>query len=545
MWLNKDNSPPEIFNRRLLFAVIVYGLLGAAGGYDEGNISASTNQPSFRTLFKLDDETKSDSYLADRLSNITSMVQIGCVAGSIISFFIVDIIGRLRSLQLLCVLWIVGVVIQITSNDIGQLYAGRFIAGLGIGQTPVVGPTYLSEISPKNIRGLCTCVYSGSVYLGIMLGYFANYGAISHISDTNRNQWVIPTSVHIILGGVLLCGSFFIFESPRWLIKVGKQEKAIHNMSVIRRLPKGDPYIQSEIGDIVNQLEKEREELKDSSIITLIKELFCLKSNRYRIFLGIFSQLLSQWSGPNAVTIYAPTFFKMVGLTGTKNKLLMTAILGVVKFVSSLCCAFFLIDLIGRRKSLYCGISLQFIAILYLCIYLAVVPNAADTGAQTLSEKHAGKGALVMIYLSGCGWALGWNSIQYLINSEMFPLRVRSTACSIVMCIHYVNQFGNTKAVPTMLLEMHKWGALLFFAVITAIGLVWVWFFLPELSGRSLESMEDIFNLPWYLVGRKGNKLCPDVSAVNKIGRDNEYADEKGEIVNIKEEDHSDHKDES
>jgi MFS family permease len=84
-----------------------------------------------------------------------------------------------------------GVVIFITANGrIGQVYAGRFIAGLGIGQTTVVAPTYLAEVAPRSIRGLCICAFSGSVYLGIMLGYFASWGTSIHISNGSDSQWV-------------------------------------------------------------------------------------------------------------------------------------------------------------------------------------------------------------------------------------------------------------------------------------------------------------------------------------------------------------------
>jgi hypothetical protein len=88
---------------------------------------------------------------------------------------------------------------------------------------------------------------------------------------------------------------------------------------------------------------------------------------------------------------------------------------------------------------------------------------------------------------------MGWNSIQYLINAEIFPLRVRSLGTSIVMCIHFVNQYGNSKAVPQMLLALKPVGTFFFFAAITLFGLLWAWFFLPETSGKSLEAMDAMF----------------------------------------------------
>lgn len=87
------------------------------------------------------------------------------------AFIVCDRIGRLWATRQLCTIWILGIVIFMTNNgSLGQVYAGRFIAGLGIGQTTVVAPVYLSEISPKSVRGLCTTTFSGAVYIGIMLG---------------------------------------------------------------------------------------------------------------------------------------------------------------------------------------------------------------------------------------------------------------------------------------------------------------------------------------------------------------------------------------
>ena len=79
------------------------------------------------------------------------------------------------------------------NGSMGAVYAGRLIAGIGVGETVVVGPVYISEISPAPIRGLCTCVFTGAVYLGILVAYAANYGCEVNLGDT-FNRWVCPTS---------------------------------------------------------------------------------------------------------------------------------------------------------------------------------------------------------------------------------------------------------------------------------------------------------------------------------------------------------------
>jgi hypothetical protein len=164
------------------------------------------------------------------------------------------------------------------------------------------------------------------------------------------------------------------------------------------------------------------------------------------------------------------------------------------------------------------GIIIQFISVLYVAIYLTAVPEITTSKTLSPVAKHAGTGAIVMIYFSGVGWALGWNSIQYLIGAEIFPLRVRSLGTSMIMCFHFVNQYGNSKAVPLMLLTkspgLSPNGTFWFFSAVTLLGLVFVWFFLPETAGKSLEGMDELFNLPWHIIGRKGAQLTEGKGSV-------------------------------
>jgi sugar porter (SP) family MFS transporter len=357
------------------------------------------------------------------------------------------------------------------------------------------------------------------VYLGIMLAYFSTYGSKLHISDASNNQWIVPNLLHVYFAGLILVLSFFATESPRWLLKVGKADRALANLSKLRGLPEDHWYVQAEAMDIRDQLEREREATMGTKWYGILRELVMSPANRYRLMLSLFSQLLGQWSGANSITIYAPEYFAMVGVTGTETKLFSTAIFGVVKFISSLLCAFYLIDRIGRKRSLMSGITLQLFAMFYMALFLVIDTGVDDPEGQTKSEKQAATVAIVMIYLSGFGWALGWNSIQYLINSEIYPLRLRAIGGSFAMTIHFVNQYGNSKAVPYMFNTLTYGGTMFFFSAVTAIGLAWAWFFLPELAGKSLESIDAVFALPWTQIGRHGKELTKDQGgAVENFG---------------------------
>jgi hypothetical protein len=100
--------------------------------------------------------------------------------------------------------------------------------------------------------------------------------------------------------------------------------------------------------------------------------------------------------------------------------------------------AMFVIDLLGRRKSLYIGMSTQMVAALYIAIFLLIVPPRTESSDIVPSAKSAGTGAVAMIYISGIGWVMGMNSFQYIVGPEIFPLRLRSLASSLIMAVEFV-----------------------------------------------------------------------------------------------------------
>lgn len=155
---------------------------------------------------------------------------------------------------------------------------------------------------------------------------------------------------------------------------------------------------------------------------------------------------------------------------------------------------------------------------LYIAIYLITVPAIASGAVQTPSAQLAGTGAIVFIYFSGFGWAMGWDSIQHLIGAEIFPLTVRSLRMWLAICFYLINQYGNSKAVPLISLNnapgIKPQGTLWFFSAATLLGLAYVWFFMPEIAGKSLEEMDKIFSLPWWIIGRKAAKLTEGKGSV-------------------------------
>lgn len=170
---------------------------------------------------------------------------------------------------------------------------------------------------------------------------------------------------------------------------------------------------------------------------------------------------------------------------------------------------------------------------IYVAGFLTAVPDLEkEEFVFTPRQKSASLGAIVMIYVSGFGWAMGWNSMQYLLNAEIYPLRIRAASSSLVMCWHFLMQYSNSRAVPEMLLSPSKGGmspagTFWTFAIVTMIGLGWAWLSIPETAGLSLESMDALFKLRWWQIGLNGRATADQAAEAAARDIDNE----KSEVV--------------
>ncbi|KIX03465.1 uncharacterized protein Z518_07017 [Rhinocladiella mackenziei CBS 650.93] len=152
----------------------------------------------------------------------------------------------------------------------------------------------------------------------LISAYFASWGSGLHIDKNSYNSWVMPTSLHLIFAGLILILSFLNYESPRFLVKKGNREHAIANLSRVRRLPADDELVVFEINDIERQPAEEQEATRGQGFYGYWREMFCMPNNFHRIYLGLRTQLLGQWSGAQSITIYAPDMFALLGTTGEK-----------------------------------------------------------------------------------------------------------------------------------------------------------------------------------------------------------------------------------
>lgn len=294
----------------------------------------------------------------------------------------------------------------------------------------------------------------------------------------------------------------FSVESPRILVKKGKHADAHKALSKLRGKDSDHQDVVQEIKGIETQLQVEKE--SQTGLIASLTALVSTRKGIDRLTIACLAHILQVWSGASSITVYAPQYFEILGVTDQNERLLYTGIIGVVKLVAAACCALFAVDQLGRRRTLTIGISVQAFSIIYIAAVLAVVPELAEGAVSGSDDRRVGTSAIVFMYLCGAGYAFGWNTLSFVIPSEIFTLQTRTVGTALVMIIHYASRYGVQKVVPLMLLpsSMGPSGTFWFFSAITIIGLIWVWAWLPETGSVPLEKAAfmmdpDAVDDPW------------------------------------------------
>ncbi|WYZ36915.1 hypothetical protein EsH8_II_000421 [Colletotrichum jinshuiense] len=187
----------------------------------------------------------------------------------------------------------------------------------------------------------------------------------------------------------------------------------------------------------------------------------------------------------------------MIGVPEGSSSLLTTGVYGMVKLATTIIYVTVIVDRVGRRLPLMIGATIQATAMLYIGLFLRF--SNVEPGSGTTAGGIVG---IIMIYLYAFGWSFGHSVAPYVVAAEIFPSRIRSVCMSCCLFTNWIVNYGITSATPHMLRTM-KYGTFLFFAIMTYIGVVFVYFCLPELKGRSIESMDDLFQNPLWTMFKR------------------------------------------
>lgn len=446
---------------------IIGSVAGFLFGYDEGIIAGSLSL--LETHFQL---TKTQVGL------MTSALPFGALFGSmligaLLASRFVSRFGRKRSLSSAGILFLIGALGAAFAPQGWVLVVSRFLLGIAIGIAAITTPLYLSETAPTRLRGAMIACYQLAVTIGIVCAYTVNYILIQH------HAWRTMFASSAIPAAILVIGVFFLPESPRWLLSVGKRDAAI---SALKRL-RGKNYSIQELEDIETTLAKEPAKANWRPLFN--KPLLPV------LLLGVMLFCLQQLSGINVIIYYAPQLFKELGFPSASGQILATMGIGLVNvFVTVL--ALMYIDKIGRRKLLLFGFAGTFLSLGLLAIFSFYDVALLD---------YLSVFCLVLYIIS---FAISLGPIPYVIMAEIFPLHVRGAG----MGFSSMSNWGfNGIVVFTYPLLYGYFGiqyTLGIYSIICLFGLFYTWVCMPETKNLSLETIENhiMSGLPLNQLGR-------------------------------------------
>lgn len=388
-----------------------------------------------------------------------SIALIGTIVGSLMGSIPSDRLGRRKTLILIAGTYLVASLGTALATNWYLFLFFRFMGGLGVGASSVTAPVYISEIAPAERRGRLVAMFQFNVVLGILISYFSNY----LIGQDGESSWRWMLGVQAIPSLLFLILLLLVPESPRWLIlKKGKVEEARATLRII------NPQNCDEIVESIRA--NHRAEEATGSANQLLSSKY-----KFPVFLAVAFAIFNQVSGINAIIYYAPRIFEMTGLA-RGSSLLSTVGIGLVNFLFTLLALNF-IDRVGRK-------TLMLIGSVGLISTLGLVSQAFYT------QNFSGWAVTVYLLVYIAFFAFSQGAVIWVFISEIFPNEVRAKGQTLGSFTHWVMAALIAFSFP-MLSERFGGGhTFLFFSLMMVLQLLFVWKFMPETKGKSLEQIE-------------------------------------------------------
>lgn len=380
---------------------------------------------------------------------------IGTVLGSMIAGSPAQKFGRKKVLTAIALMYLLSALGCAFSTLWVLFIFFRFLGGIAVGASSVVGPMYIAEISPANLRGRLAGSFQLNVVLGIFVAYLTNFLFVG----LGENSWRYMLGVMMIPAGIFAVLVRTIPESPRWLVLQHRVGEAI---PIMQRLGEKDPdkAIAAIKGSVSEQLQSLFQKKYSKPIL-------------FAVLLAMFNQL----SGINAIIYFAPRIFEMAGADQSTAYLQPVYIGAANLFFTML--AMTMIDRFGRKTLLIIG-SVGMIIFLGLT---AIAFNSADRAGQP-----------VILYLIGfiAFFAFSQGAVIWVFISEIFPNDVRSQGGALGSFTHWIMAAIISWTFPIIVQGSEKGGyySFLFYSVMMALHLLFVWRLLPETKGKTLENIQ-------------------------------------------------------
>lgn len=434
-------------NSLLMRSIVVGALGGLLFGFDTAVIAGTTQQ--LTQVFRLTPK---------ELGFTVSIALLGTIIGAMFSGVLGDRLGGRESLRILAACYVVSAFGCAFAWSWPSLLVFRFIGGLGIGGSSVLGPVYIAEIAPARWRGLLVGSFQINIVIGILVAYLSNY--LIGLGGFSMNEWRWQLGIAAAPALLFLIMLFSIPRSARWLVTKNRIPEA---REVLDRL--GSPDGQSELDDIIASVHVDG--------VAHSEPLFQRKY-RLPIYLAFTVAAFNQLAGINAILYYLNYIFAMAGFSKVSGDLQAVAV-GAMNLMATLL-GMSLIDKLGRKTLLLIG---------------AVGMTLCLSGVAVVFFSHKHQELLVWFLVTYIAFfAISQGAVIWVYISEVFPNRVRSKGQSLGSSTHWIMNFAISLVFPYFAIRFGGGYPFVFFAAMMALMFFVVLFTFPETKGVTLEEMQ-------------------------------------------------------
>jgi sugar porter (SP) family MFS transporter len=459
-----ENAPPRYNLGYVWLISLVAAMGGLLFGYDWVVIGGA--KPFFEPFFNLTRESLRGW--------ANSCALLGCLAGAVLSGGLSDRFGRKRLLVVAALLFAVSSVLTGWASSFSGFVAFRILGGVAIGMASNLSPMYIAEVAPAHIRGQLVSTNQLTIVIGILSAQIVNWliaRAVPNGATTEfiRQSWYGQYGWRWMFTAVAVpslfffVGSLLIPESPRWLVKNGRPDRARRVLAKIG----GAAFAEAEVRDIQSTLS--RQEIQRVRFQDLLEP----KMTKI-LFVGVTLAVLQQWSGINVIFNYAEEIFRGAGY-GVSSIMFNIVITGAVNLLFTLI-AIQTVDRFGRRALMLVG-----------CAGIAFFHTLIGLGYM-LHLKGPIVVAPVLATLACYGFSLA--PITWVLISEIFPNRIRGAAVSVSTSALWIACFILTYTFPLLNGALGPAKTFWLYALICAAGCIFIFMRVPETKGKTLEQIE-------------------------------------------------------
>ncbi|WZL89811.1 D-xylose transporter XylE [Salinimicrobium sp. 3283s] len=408
------------------------------------------------------------------LGFMVSSALVGCIIGASLGDNVANSIGRRNGLIIAALLFLISalgssypeVMNIFPGNDLTAFIIYRIIGGIGVGLASMLAPMYIAEMAPANIRGQLVSFNQFAIVTGMLVVYFVNYFIVSGQTELwiNETGWRYMFLSEAIPALLFLLFLFFVPKTPRYQTMKGNEEDA---MKVLTKLNGPETA---------------------TRILSDIKASFSRTKSHWLSFgwgvviIGILLSIFQQFVGINVVLYYAPEIFRGMGME-TDASMLQTIIVGAINMLFTVL-AIMTVDNFGRKKLMMIGSAVMAVAMIGL--------------GFALYTETEGLPALLLMLLYIAAFAMSWGPVTWVLLSEIFPNKIRGVM-AVAVAIQWLANLIVSWTFPMMnnnsaLVEHFNHGfSYWIYGVMALLSLLFIWKFVPETKGRTLEDMEELW----------------------------------------------------